>query len=522
MTPVSAAQAHEMIHDGRPLAILDVREAGQFGEGHALFAVPLPYSQLEIRIGQLVPRLSERVLLIDQGDRVAERAAARLDALGYSHLHVLTGGMQAWTEKGYGTYKGVNVPSKIMGELAETLWHPRMLTPDQLAAWRAAGQPHRLFDGRPAEEFARMRIPGAECLPNGELAHRAGTLDGADPVVITCAGRTRGIVGAIGLDLVGYPGPVFALENGTQGWALSGGALDRDSVATRFPHQNEPSQAASREAAERLSSRFDLRKIDGAGADAMLRDETRTMYLLDVRTADEISLSPVDGAVHAPCGQLVQATDQWIGVRHAAVILCCDTGLRSALSAFWLSQLGYDCHVLPLDEGRKLTVLPCPAIRLPRIATIEAGSALAAMHEGAALIDLRGSMAYRSEHVAGASWGIRPRLRHFAAQSRPRREILLVSDKAEEASLAAADLLDGGARTIRLIEGGLDALRRAGAAIEATPALPPDADCIDYLFFVHDRHNGNMDAARRYLSWETGLIDQLSPEERAEFLMIRP
>ena len=37
---------------------------------------------------------------------------------------------------------------------------------------------------------------------------------------------------------------------------------------------------------------------------------------------------------------------------------------------------------------------------------------------------------------------------------------------------------------------------------------------MDFLFFVHDRHDGNMDAARRYLEWETGLLSQLDEQER--------
>jgi len=40
-------------------------------------------------------------------------------------------------------------------------------------------------------------------------------------------------------------------------------------------------------------------------------------------------------------------------------------------------------------------------------------------------------------------------------------------------------------------------------------------ECIDHLFFVHDRHDGNLDAARRYLEWETGLLDQLDDQERS-------
>ncbi len=45
----------------------------------------------------------------------------------------------------------------------------------------------------------------------------------------------------------------------------------------------------------------------------------------------------------------------------------------------------------------------------------------------------------------------------------------------------------------------------------------PRAKRIDYLFFVHDRHDGNLDAARAYLEWETGLIAQCEPDELAVF-----
>jgi hypothetical protein len=47
----------------------------------------------------------------------------------------------------------------------------------------------------------------------------------------------------------------------------------------------------------------------------------------------------------------------------------------------------------------------------------------------------------------------------------------------------------------------------------SSPTLPADSDCIDFLFFVHDRHDGNKDAARRYLEWETSLIAQLDEDE---------
>ena len=92
-----------MINDGEELALIDVREAGQFGENHMLFAVPAPYSKFEAVLGNLVPRKSVRVVLVDDGDGVAQKAAARLEVLGYSDVAVLDGGVQAWNDAGYKT-----------------------------------------------------------------------------------------------------------------------------------------------------------------------------------------------------------------------------------------------------------------------------------------------------------------------------------------------------------------------------------------------------------------------------------
>src|SRR5205809_7489402 len=94
---VSAHQLKEMLLDGGELALLDVREAGEFGESHLLFATPLPYSRLELDVGALVPRKAARIVLCDDGaSGVAELAAKRLAAIGYGDVAVLEGGTRGW------------------------------------------------------------------------------------------------------------------------------------------------------------------------------------------------------------------------------------------------------------------------------------------------------------------------------------------------------------------------------------------------------------------------------------------
>jgi hypothetical protein len=131
------------------------------------------------------------------------------------------------------------------------------------------------------------------------------------------------------------------------------------------------------------------------------------------------------------------------------------------------------------------------------------------------------SLAYRIRHAAGASWSIRPRIVSDVQSGQagkaagPDRHVLLLAADRSTAQLAAIDLLAAGLHHVSWAP--VDSWARAGLALQATPALPTDADAIDFLFFVHDRHDGNLEAARRYLAWETGLIAQCEPDELGVF-----
>src|SRR5437016_10398500 len=118
MANIDVAALRRWLGDGGEVAFLDVREEGQHGDGHPLLAVNAPYSRLELEIFRLVPRRSCRVVLVDDGDGVADKAARRLAALGYSDVHLLSGGASAWAAK-YPMFPSTNVPSKAFAELVE-------------------------------------------------------------------------------------------------------------------------------------------------------------------------------------------------------------------------------------------------------------------------------------------------------------------------------------------------------------------------------------------------------------------
>jgi rhodanese-related sulfurtransferase len=138
--PVDAATLKAWLSDGCEIALLDIREHGQYGMGHLFFVVPLPYSRFELGLPALVPNRSVRLVLCDGGDGIAARAAARAAALGYANVFVLEGGVPAWDAAGHRIYAGVNVPSKVFGEIVEHQRHTPRISARDLEAMRERGE----------------------------------------------------------------------------------------------------------------------------------------------------------------------------------------------------------------------------------------------------------------------------------------------------------------------------------------------------------------------------------------------
>lgn len=520
MKTVAPAQLNAMLHDGGEIALLDVREAGQFGQSHLLFATPLPYSRLEIEIVTLVPRKSVRIVLCDDGaSGVSARASMRLQAAGYTDVMLLAGGISAWAAAGLMLFKGVNVPSKLFGELVEHEYGTPRITARELVRMKEAGEDYILLDGRPLHEHHKMTIPGAICCPNAELPYRVAGLvkNPRTKIIVNCAGRTRSILGAQTLINFGVPNPVYALENGTQGWYLSDLKLEHGSTR-KYPETIDDSSLPALQAlSRRLMQRFSISTVTTRQVEAWLGEAERTTYLCDVRTPEEFAAGSIPGALHAPGGQLVQATDQWVGVRNARIVVI-DGGdnVRAPVVASWLKQLGSDAYVLEggVKSGLEGAASAPPA--LPVLARISAAELRQSIDAGrCAVFDLGASMSFRKAHIPGSRWSTRVRL--TADARNVKKSVVLVAEEAGVAQAASVDLIEAGIKDVRLLDGSVSAWTKAGYPTGASPDSPPDAECIDYLFFVHDRHTGNREAMKQYLAWETGLMAQLDEQDKALF-----
>jgi rhodanese-related sulfurtransferase len=342
------------------IAVLDVREERLFAAGHVLLARSLPLSRFELGLTALVPRRATPVALIDDDDGLAERAARALAQFGYTDVSILGGGLAAWRAAGFGAFGGVNVPSKAFGEFVEERFHTPSISAEELQAKIDAGEKLVILDSRPWSEYVRMSIPGGIDVPGAELAYRVHDVAPSPDtlVVVNCAGRTRSIIGAQSLINAGVPNRVVALRNGTMGWELAGFVPERN-AARRAPEVSADGLARARAAASRVAARFGVRTIDMTALEAFRREaESRSLYLLDVRSPEEYEAGHLSGSVAAPGGQLVQATDRYVGTLRARLVLVDDTAVRATMTAAWLCQMGWaDTFVLkggltgPLETG---------------------------------------------------------------------------------------------------------------------------------------------------------------------------
>ncbi len=99
------------------------------------------------------------------------------------------------------------------------------------------------------------------------------------------------------------------------------------------------------------------------------RDE-RTLYMLDVRSPEEYEAGHLEGARPAPGGQLVQATDAYVGVRNARLVLIDDGGARARMTAAWLRRMGWDEVYVLADppDAAELVAGPPPVAGEERMA----------------------------------------------------------------------------------------------------------------------------------------------------------
>ena len=366
-----------------------------------------------------------------------------------------------------------------------------------------------------------MSIPRGRSCPGGELVYRMNDVVPSPDtlVIVNCAGRTRSIIGTQSLINAGIPNRVLALRNGTIGWTLEGLEVDRKKTE-KVPTPSWEAQNHAQASAERWSRHVGVPIIDGKTlAEFRNEAESRTLYTLDVRDPEEYELGHPPGFTSAPGGQLVQAIDEWVGVRGARIVLYDNDGVRARMAGSWLIQMGWDVYVLA--EGVQLpksfpgTV--AAVVHLPEKAAITA-SDLRNM-KGVSIVDLARSPAYRKGHIPGAYFASGPELCRDLSKLPESGLVVLTSTTGMVAATNVAKVQRATSREINYLSGGTSAWIEAGYPVETDCRyLSEPIDVYKRPYEGTDNAKVNMQS---YIDWELQLVAQLANDGVSRFHVVR-
>jgi rhodanese-related sulfurtransferase len=523
--PVSPSTLKAILADGGELALIDLREELIFSQGHILLARCVPLSRLELKFAQLVPRHGTRIVLCDDRDGLIERAAKILHGAGYHDLQYLDGGVAAWADAGLSLFSGVNVPSKAFGEFVEHTDATPGIDASELDRLIRAGTDMVVLDSRPFDEYQRVSIPTAVNVPGAELVLRVRDLAPSREtlVVVNCAGRTRSIIGAQSLINAGVPNKVAALRNGTMGWSLSGLACEHGQTR-RAPAASRAATEWGKSAAEEVARRFGVLRIDQARLTQWRAEsEERTLYLFDVRDPEEYAAGHVAGALSAPGGQLVQATDQYVGTLGARIVLVDDLAVRALMTASWLRQMGWQDVAVLTEAGRESGFRAAPVLGLPAAneQRIDCAALAALMaRDEATVVDLSLSREYLKGHIPGAWFAIRARLGKALRRIALKGTLVLTSEDGLLAGLAARETQALTDHAVRFLDGGNAAWQASGQPLTAADPRMAD-EAVDAWLKPYERARDTSKAMSEYLAWEVDLLERIARDGSIDFNRFR-
>ena len=502
-----------MLEAGTPLAVLDVREHGEYNAAHIPGSSSLPRRLLEFRLQRLVPCMSVQVVVVDDDGLRAGLAAQTLERMGYTNICTLEGGLKRWASEGLPTEWGMNVPSKAFGERIEVEHEVHTIHALELEERIRGGESVLILDARTPEEYQEFCIPGGRSVPGAELAFRVGELvrsEQPDLVVVNCAGRTRSIIGARILQRMGVPN-VVSLKNGTAGWTLAGLQLERGADRLSLPVVGSSNLQEAEAFAARICAEDGVQRLSVQDLQDLVRSGA-CAYLVDVRTQAEYDDGHIPGFSWFPGGQAVQRADDLVAVRSAHVVFCCDGLVRAAVAASWFRQMGFP-NVSIVDGGTRAWLASGPRLatgpdRVEPFGLAEARNRVpsvpaAHLDLGSTVLFFGTSREFANAHVPGSHWISRSwlELRVGAFQADLSRPIVTTDVDARGAALAASALLDLGYTDVAYLDGGIRAWQAAARPLEhglSGVMHPPD----DVVPSGLERSPAE---AIEYLRWETAL-----------------
>jgi rhodanese-related sulfurtransferase len=502
---VASEEIRKAVIEAGIFALVDVREERFYGQGHILPAVNIPLSRIEIKLPILVPGKNTPLVFYDDGGDLAEIAANTAQVMGYSDIAILNNGLSGWKTGNYHLFSGTHVLGAALAETIDRADPVQKISASELSQMQNNGESVVVLDARPWDAFTDNHIPGGINCPLGELEYRFRDLvsDDKTPVVVNCAGRTRSILGAKSLLIAGVPNPVYSLDKGTWGWWSAGLKLASGS-GPRADAISEKGRDWSFASAQLAARNAGVKEIDEETFARWKSEQNDiSLYLLDVRLPGEFESGHLADAISAPGCQLIECSEDWIGVRNGRILLIDEDGVRARVVAHWLKKLGYpEVAVLSVDFKPEMNDLRHPV-------SIEHSNKyptclVDSINSDTLVLDLSPSTVFQRHHLPGALWFIRSHLKEIIDRIPHRQIVVMDDDEGQLARLVVEDLAKSGRKEVYLLDGDLESWRSSGGSIESgdNGMLTTKDDC--YYASPHSEIE-KMRMKKAYMDWQSDI-----------------
>ncbi len=304
---IAFVKAHISIPMAENVMLIDARPyKPKYYKGHIPMAVSIPDSRFEALAAEKLPADKNSLLIFyceGLHCKLSHSAARKAEALGYTNVKVFAEGYPAWIAQ-KGNYPAVSA--------------------EWVKAQLDKGAPMTLVDARPRRaKYDKGHIPTAISIPDMQFDQLKAELpaDKDHLMVFYCGGLAcklshKSAAKAIAL---GYTN-VKVFAEGYPAWKALGG---QSAMAAAAPTS--------------LKAGAEEGSIDHAEFNRIMAEDPASVYLVDVRDADEFAKGSLKSAINIPVDDLAGQIKRLPGDR--PVIFICGTGARSGESYYMVQDL---------------------------------------------------------------------------------------------------------------------------------------------------------------------------------------
>ena len=337
---------------GERIIVLDSRTQTEYERNHVPGAYSVPGGELPTRIHTVLedPENQDATIVVNCAGRTRSILGADvLIRMGvHERVYALENGTMAWSMAGHDLERGPGptldvaksesareTVDQFAARVAEED-NVQTVSQEEFSSWRQEGRLHYALDVRLPEEYADGHIAGTYNIPAGQIALEADEIVAVNqaPLVLISYGDIRSRIAGSVARQIGYPN-VYVLDDGIQGWTAAGNDLVTEDTAPDVPGLADARSRTQSVSADELRA-----SLGGKNGPTVV----------DVRGSGDFALGHVEGAVWVTRGDLERRILNYAQPGEAPIVTVCENGVRSAMAAATLEDMGYS-NVRYLEGG---------------------------------------------------------------------------------------------------------------------------------------------------------------------------